>query len=762
MSQFSPAFLQMMMGTQQNQQSKLDADMKAMAIAAQSQSSKEATDARVALGKLDNETRLVDIAATKEARENELAALTMAKDKQELGINDRHAAEMALSEKNAAQAKKKHQFDAQMQALNSAVMTSGNNAMGNIASSNFHYLNSNGPSTFDSFEDQDAIDDWDDRFGKWSTEKREENGAHVAELAVRNQALKGEKADIIRGLSTVIANSEQRILGLNNMQKSFHEISSQVQLDFIDNPSMLLGAMTTPDKTEKGFWARAGSALEQIIPGIGAAFGVGGKVTMGPGQTYMNLPLADKVFGAGGKMKGYQMGKGPLGYFDPTGDDSAQEVADLVYNKDTGTRAMAGKEVASILSGWGVSTEGIEGMKDQISWEETTLYSQGVNREEYIEAIALKVAHQNGRAYEKGEQEKVETVDRMASNSSMNPLFDRETLSIMGAEHFGDTKMTENERNRQGVISYSANPKNSLLGMWDFGADAIRAKANDGFTSADRYLRMYTREMAGGGQFGNIGETLESANNAIMNFLNTPRGERDAERLGATLKELSLGNNGQNFILMDSFFDTLAGMSKPNFDETLNKKLHDAGLKQDSELFTGVQKGWREMVNTLRKVGKTWNGQNGAGGFGGTQDIHFVKGYQKRMTEELFKEEGKKIYGNINDIDTGNPLVIQHISDKVSLSLWEALPPDLPQYVKEALFRKEMERLYGITDEYSRAAASTTKAAESYREWMEASAREEEGFEDERATIRKGGQRKRAKRKSEGTQEILDRFLEEE
>jgi len=198
MSQFSPAFLQMMMGTQQNQQSKLDADMKAMAIAAQSQSSKEATDARVALGKLDNETRLVDIAATKEARENELAALTMAKDKQELGINDRHAAEMALSEKNAAQAKKKHQFDAQMQALNSAVMTSGNNAMGNIASSNFHYLNSNGPSTFDSFEDQDAIDDWDDRFGKWSTEKREENGAHVAELAVRNQALKGEKADVIR------------------------------------------------------------------------------------------------------------------------------------------------------------------------------------------------------------------------------------------------------------------------------------------------------------------------------------------------------------------------------------------------------------------------------------------------------------------------------------------------------------------------------------------------------------------------------------
>ena len=750
MSQFSPAFIQMMMGTQQNQQSKLDADMKAMAISAQAQASKEATDAQVALGKLKNETDLVQIASNKEMREAELSAIQMQKDKQEAGISDRHAAEMAQMEKQAEQARKKEIYDAEISAIQGNVVNSGNAAMGNIASSNFHYLNGNGPSTFDSHADQDAVDDLDKRFGEWSTNKREQNGAHTAELAVLNQNLKGEKGDVVRGLSTVISNSEQRIQSLNSIRNSFQDLSDQIQLSLVDNPSMILSALTTPDKTQAGFWAGVGASVEQIIPGIGAVLGVGGKVAMGPGQTYMNLPLADKVFGAGAPMKGYDT---PNMWM----DDSAQEVADLVYNAKTGTRANAGKEVASILSGWGVSTEGIERMSNQVSWEETTLYAQGIDREEYIEAIALKMAHENGRAYDQGEQEKVETVDRMASESSMNPLFDRESLRQMGAQHFGGTEMTENEKKRLGAMAFSANPQNSLLGLVDFGADAIRAKANDGFTSADRYLRMYTREMTAGGQFGEIGGALESANNAIMNFLNTPKGERDAERLGATLKELALGNNGENFLLMDSFFDTLAGMSKPTFDETLNKKLHDAGLKQDSELFTGVQRGWGEMVDTLRSVGKTWNAQNGASSFGGTQDIHFVEGYQKRMTEKLFEEEGKKIYGNINDIDTGDPLVIQRINDQVGLSLWESLPTDLPDYVREALFRKQLERLHGITDEYSKAATKVTGAAEDYRRWIEATAREEEGFYTEESDIRKLADRAR----QEDFDKALTKFKEE-
>ena len=755
-SQFSPAFIQMMMGTQQNQQSKLDADMKAMAISAQAQSSKDATDARVALGKLDNETKLVDIATNKETREAEIAAIQMQKDKQEAGISDRHAAEMKYSEDRAAQADKKARFDAEMNALSGAVTNSGNAAMSNISASNFDYLNGNGPSTYDSFADQDAIDDIDKRFGEWSTRKREENGEQTGELTILNRKLRGEEGDALRGLATVMTNGEQRLQKLNGYRSDFQGFSTSLQTDMAENTGMMLNFMTTPDKTQKGFWAGVGSNVEQFLPGISnTLFGVGGKVAMGPGQTYMNLPLADKVFGAGGAYKGWDVS----GSIYEMTDDSANHVADLVYNKETGTRANAGKEVASMLSEWGVSTEGIEGMKNQISWEETTLYNQGVSREEYVEAVALKMAHENGREYQTGEEDRVTTVDRMASESSMNPLFDRESLRIMGADKLGDTELSANEKRRLGTIAYSANPKNSLLGFIDFGADAIRARANDGFTSADRYLKTYTREMASGGQFGDIGGVLESANNAIMSYLNTPKGEKNSEKLNATLKELALGNEGQNFILMDSFFDTLSGMQKQNFDETMDKRLHDAGLKQDSELFVGVQKGWDEMVDTLRSVGKTWNASNGARNFGGTQDLHFVEGYQKRMTQELFNEQGKKTYGDSwKDMDTGDPLVIQTVMGDVGSTLWESLPTDLPNHIKEVMFRKQMERLHGITDEYAAAAKETTAAAEDYRAWIETTAREEEGFEDEMLAIDKGAQRARGSKK----QEVLDRFLEEE
>ena len=119
-SQFSPAFIQMMMGTQQNQQSKLDAEMKAMAIGASSASATEATDARVALGKLDNETKLVDIATNKETREAEISAIQVQKDKQEAGISDRHKEEVRLQEEGNEQQRKKDLYDADVAAITGA------------------------------------------------------------------------------------------------------------------------------------------------------------------------------------------------------------------------------------------------------------------------------------------------------------------------------------------------------------------------------------------------------------------------------------------------------------------------------------------------------------------------------------------------------------------------------------------------------------------------------------------------------------------
>ena len=363
-----------------------------------------------------------------------------------------------------------------------------------------------------------------------------------------------------------------------------------------------------------------------------------------------------------------------------------EPVADQIIGLVNEARSNQSNEITEQLLDAGYDAEQIQGalgeqFQSQHSWEETTLGTEGVTREEFIQAqVAITKSKMDPENMSAEDRALVSQIGALSKSTSWNPFADPETIKMMKSGKMLDWTPK----------AFSKNP------YW--GGD-VAATALDGSASLRRYAQATSNELKGNATFSQLPKVLMPVIDEIIRF--KEGGQENPEELKKALFELTLGEgkDPRMFMMIDDLLDTWgSGAQGPAINgEAFFDQLEKNKFDMESDFGRSIVKAHKDMMSEASIVSGIWNSVTGASSMNATQNRNVIDGASDHLIEEL-QGLSERSMGFIPDT-TDQQMVKEYSQDTLN-RIWDRMMSplfsEMPLEVKEALYKKMGAKLEGI------------------------------------------------------------------
>lgn len=520
--------------------------------------------------------------------------------------------------------------------------------------------------------------DWNRNFNNFTQSSLKRIGNHSGRLATQNAKLNRNVQQFEQGMINATLAVQSQLLGFNTRRSDFRNHLGNVNNNIYASPDTAMRIFTSVDPEKIGNW----EAFFQMYENVSNTFGMVGSgipmashdIAIRPGGDYAEYHLYEELFGKDGKavdnlfVGGVNQKMNWLASGGGSGGMEERMVGNYIAERIQDFRGNQLDDVAELL-GNKYGAESIVGIlgDNHLSFEETTLNTEGLSRKQYIEGLAAQVKLGLGEELTDKETGSMRQVSDLMAGTSLNPFANPGTVSQLSRGHRAS--------------GFSVDPI--------YGGN-ITSRAVDKNTALTRYTQQVMNAYKGSAQFAGMDEHLLPVIKEITNYIET--GQRDPEALGKKLIEMTTKGDARNFIVIDDFLDSWSTDHKGPDLQTNQflDHLRSEDFKGDQELVRGVSKTYNEMETLKGMVSSIWNATTGGKSMHANQYI--LEGQRDHFRDEIVAHALSKT-ADFEGTAYDSKDYAQDTMNKVWARLMSPQFQGMPMAVKEKIFKEMREEI---------------------------------------------------------------------